>query len=50
MKRLLFLILFVLSSLHSFSQTDLNLTEKQKDTAWEFIKQRFYPRGFDSSI
>ena len=49
MKKLLLLILFVLSSLHSFSQTDLNLTEKEKDTAWEFIRQRFFNDGFETS-
>jgi len=47
MKKQLLAIIFLICWSNSFSQTDFNLTEKEKDTAWEFIAQRFFPRGFD---
>ncbi|MBE7639554.1 hypothetical protein GUB10_04325 [Salegentibacter sp. BLCTC] len=46
MKKILFLIIFLSCWSNCFSQTHFNLTEKEKDTAWEFIRQRFFPQGF----
>ena len=47
MKTLLLFILCISCWTQSFSQSEINLTPEQEEEAWEFIRQRFFPQGFN---